>query len=82
MVFLPALYSEVYGLDIATIGIILFTAKLIDITTDPLMGWINDKNFFSRKVWLIIGGLLSGIALYKLFKVDEIPETNIYLYGL
>ena len=76
MVFLPALYSEVYGLDIATIGIILFAAKLIDITTDPLMGWINDKNFFSRKVWLIIGGLLSGIALYKLFKVDEIPGNG------
>ena len=76
MVFLPALYSEVYGMDIATIGIILFAAKLIDITTDPLMGWINDKNFFSRKVWLIIGGLLSGIALYKLFKVDEIPGNG------
>ena len=76
MVFLPALYSEVYGLDIATIGIILFAAKLIDITTDPLMGWVNDKNFFSRKIWLIIGGLLSGIALYKLFKVNEIPGNN------
>ncbi len=73
MVFLPALYSEVYGLEIATIGIILFTAKLIDIITDPLMGWANDKNFFSRKIWLIIGGLLAGIALYKLFKVNEIP---------
>ena len=76
MVFLPALYSEVYGLDIATIGIILFVAKLIDITTDPVMGWINDKNFFSRKIWLIIGGLLSGVALYKLFKVDEIPGNE------
>ena len=76
MVFLPALYSEVYGLDIATIGIILFVAKLIDITTDPLMGWLNDKNFFSRKIWLIIGGLLSGIALYKLFKVNEIPGNE------
>ena len=76
MVFLPALYSEVYGLDIATIGIILFAAILIDITTDPLMGWVNDKNFFSRKIWLIIGGLLSGIALYKLFKVNEIPGNN------
>ena len=76
MVFLPALYSEVYGLDIATIGIILFAAKLIDITTDPLMGWLNDKNFFSRKIWLIIGGLLSGIALYKLFKVNEISGNE------
>ena len=76
MVFLPALYSEVYGLEIATIGIILFTGKLIDITTDPLMGWVNDKNFFSRKIWLIIGGLLSGIALYKLFKVNEIPGNE------
>ena len=49
MVFLPALYSEVYGMDIATIGIILFAAKLIDITTDPLMGWLMIKIFFQGK---------------------------------
>ena len=76
MVFLPALYSEVYGLDIAIIGITLFAAKLIDIITDPIMGWLNDKNFFSRKIWLVIGGILCGVALYKLFKVNDIPGNE------
>ena len=43
MVFLPALYSEEFGLDIAKIGLTLFFAKIIDIISDPLMGWINDN---------------------------------------
>ena len=76
MVFLPALYSEEFGLDIAKIGLTLFFAKIIDIISDPLMGWINDKKMISRKNWIILGGLISGLALYKLFKVNHIPGTE------
>ncbi len=79
MVFLPALYSENFGIDIAKIGIILFLAKLMDIISDPLMGWINDKEIISRKIWLVTGGILSAVSLHKLFKVSEIPGSE-YLF--
>ena len=68
MVFLPALYSEVYRIGNSHNWNYTFAAKLIDITTDPLMGWVNDKNFFSRKIWLIIGGLLSGLLFINFLR--------------
>ncbi len=79
MILLPTFYSEKFGLDISLIGIVLFLARLIDIVTDPLMGWINDKNIIPRKFWLISGGLLAILALNKLFIIDSIPHKNYLL---
>lgn len=79
MIILPALYSEKYGYDLSDIGIYLFLAKLIDIVSDPIMGWVNDKSFFSRKYWLIFGGLISGFALKKLFVLEFIPYEHYLL---
>ena len=67
MIMLPAFFAEVHGFKISVIGTFIFLSKLIDITTDPLVGWLNDKNFFSRKIYLILGGVLSGVALTQLF---------------
>ena len=52
MILLPAIYVENYSLSLSQIGIVLFLAKIIDVISDPLMGWVNDKNVFSRKKWI------------------------------
>ncbi len=79
MILLPTFYSEKFGLEISFIGIVLFIARLIDIITDPIMGWISDKNIIPRKFWLICGGLLAILALNKLFIIDNIPYKNYLL---
>jgi len=79
MVFLPALYSENFGLSISYIGVVLFIAKIFDIITDPVMGWLNDKRIMSRKFWIIFGALLSGLSLHKLFQLESLPY-NEYLF--
>ena len=79
MILLPPLYSEKFGYDIAIIGISIFLARIIDILSDPIMGWICDKNYFSKKIWLIAGGLLSGFALYKLLVVENVTYKE-YLF--
>ena len=79
MILLPTFYSEKFGLEIAFIGIVFFLARLIDIITDPIMGWISDKNIISRKFWVIFGGLLAIFALNKLFVIDSIPYKNYLL---
>ena len=63
MIMLPAFFAEVHGFEISVIGILIFLSKLIDVISDPLVGWLNDKNFFPRKAYLLIGGILSGLAL-------------------
>ena len=67
MIMLPAFFSEVHNYDLAKIGIFIFFAKLTDIFSDPIMGWINDKRIVSRKILIVFGSIISGIALSKLF---------------
>ena len=82
MIMLPAFFAEVHGFEISVIGIFIFLSKLIDITTDPLVGWLNDKNFFSRKIYLILGGILSGVALTQLFLTEDIDQEILLLIWL
>jgi Na+/melibiose symporter-like transporter len=82
MIMLPAFFAEAHGFEISVIGIFIFLSKLIDITTDPLVGWLNDKNFFSRKIYLILGGILSGVALTQLFLKEDIDQEILLLIWL
>ena len=45
-------------------------------------GWLNDKNFVSRKIYLILGGLLSGVALTQLFLKEDIDQEVLLLIWL
>ena len=49
MIMLPAFFAEVHGFEISVIGILIFLSKLIDMITDPVVGWLNDKNFFQER---------------------------------
>ncbi len=74
MILLPTLYLENYSMSIASIGIAIFFAKIFDVLSDPLMGWIIDKGFVQRKLWIVIGGIISGLSLYCLFLPLIIPN--------
>ena len=82
MIMLPAFFAEVHGFEISVIGMIIFLSKLIDVMTDPLVGWLNDKNFFPRRVFLLIGGVLSGLALTQLFLNQDIDQEIFLLVWL
>lgn len=82
MIMLPAFFAEVHGFEISVIGILIFLSKLIDVITDPLVGWLNDKNFFPRKAYLFTGGILSGLALTQLFLKQDIDQEIFLLVWL
>ena len=75
IIILPILYSEKYGFDVGLIGASIFFAKILDIFSDPLMGWITDRAIVARKVWLILGSLISGLSLINLFTFQEINNS-------
>ncbi len=75
---LPAFFAEVHNFDIAIIGTYIFLAKLIDIASDPVVGWINDKKILNRKFLIILGSILCSIGLYKLFIQNKI-DYEAYL---
>ena len=78
MIMLPAFFAEVHNFDIAIIGTYIFLAKIIDIASDPIVGWINDKKILNRKLLIILGSVLCSIGLYKLFIQKQI-DYDAYL---
>ncbi len=68
-VFLPSMYGAELGL--AAAGAALFIARAFDVVTDPLIGALSDRWKFSvgrRKPWILVGAILAGFALIKLFQ--------------
>ena len=55
-VFLPKLYSDFFGVGLATIGAVLIFSRFIDAFLDPLIGYASDKiaKNYSRKFIIII----------------------------
>ncbi len=41
---LPAFYAEQVGLGLAVTGLVLFAGRALDVLTDPLVGWLSDRN--------------------------------------
>ncbi len=69
--FLALFYlSAVLGLDPAVAGTLILVAKVYDIATDPLMGWLSDhtrSRWGRRRPWLLAGALVSAAAFVLLF---------------
>ena len=75
--FLALFYlSRVLGLDPALAGSLILAAKVYDIATDPLMGWLSDRTrsrWGRRRPWLLAGALVSALAFVLLF---NLPATQ------
>lgn len=64
--------TDYVGLAAALAGALISLSKIYDAATDPLMGWISDNTrsrFGRRRVWLLLGAVLCGVALVALFNV-------------
>ncbi len=64
-------------------GSIITGAKLYDTFTDPIMGVISDNTkskWGRRRPYLLLGGLLSGLAIFSLFSTPELSETATTIY--
>ena len=79
MIMLPAFFAEEHNFDIVIIGTYIFIAKLIDIISDPIIGWINDKKILDRKLLIIVGSIFCSIGLYKLFIQKQIDYESYLL---
>jgi len=69
--FLALFYlSRVLGLEPAVGGSLILAAKVYDIATDPLMGWLSDRTrsrWGRRRPWLLAGAVVSALAFVLLF---------------
>lgn len=69
-VYLPAFYARDVGLGLATVGYVLFVARLLDTVTDPLIGMLSDRldtRFGRRRPWVVAACPLLIVASFMLF---------------
>ena len=79
MVFIPRFYSTDMGIPLALVGTVIFAARLTDVFTDPLMGYISDRTtwrFGRRRSWLLMSVPVLMIAIYKLYMPP--PEVDAW----
>lgn len=76
-VLLPSYYGDDLGLGLAVTGMVLLLVRMIDMLTDPFVGWLSDKTG-NRKIWTGVGAIIAGIGLWYLFSPPEKPDA-LYL---
>lgn len=68
--YLPYVYSRDLGLDLADVGLILMLARISDVITDPLIGFLSDRTntrFGKRKPWMAAGAIVMMFSAWQLF---------------
>tara|TARA_Y100001935_G_scaffold255360_1_gene267917 strand:- start:1436 stop:2743 length:1308 start_codon:yes stop_codon:yes gene_type:complete len=68
-VFIPKIYADLPGIGFGLAGIVIFCARLIDLITDPLMGFLGDRlrHIFHYFFWILIGCPMLIMGVYFLF---------------
>ena len=80
-VIVPTFYAQALGLSLTAVGSILLVARLWDMVTDPVVGFLSDRTptrFGRRKVWILASSPLIAISVWLLFNPGE-QVSNIYL---
>ncbi|MEQ9565829.1 MAG: MFS transporter, partial [Pseudomonadales bacterium] len=77
-VLLPSYYGDDLGLGLALTGVVLLLVRMIDMLTDPLIGWLSDKSGM-RKIWIGFGAVIAGVGLWYLFTPSDQPSAG-YLF--
>ncbi len=69
-VLLPSHYAQNTATGLAVTGLVLLAARLLDVVSDPIIGWVTDQVIHAGKGFrrlLAAGALLCGISLFFLF---------------
>ena len=74
---IPAYYTTQLGLPLASTGLVLFFARIVDTVQDPLLGKIIDKRKHAIAKWFIFASLLLAVAFYGLWQ----PPITLGLGG-
>ena len=81
VLYLPFVYAKDFGLSLGEVGTILFAARISDVITDPLIGYLSDRTntrFGRRKPWIAVGSALLMVSAFMLFD-PQYTVTNMYL---
>lgn len=71
LVFIPKYYTSELGLGLILVGNLMLFARLLDVVTDPLVGYWSDRTdtrWGRRRPWIVAGAPLMMASFYFLFQ--------------
>lgn len=83
-VIVPTFYAQALGLSLSAVGGILLVARLWDMVTDPVVGFLSDRTparFGRRKIWVIASAPLIALSVWMLFNPGESVSNGYLLLG-
>ncbi|MFN2353489.1 MAG: MFS transporter [Desulfopila sp.] len=90
-VYIPKFYTDVVGINVALLGYILFSVRIFDAVTDPLLGFVSDRSstrFGRRRPYIAVGAVLVVVMMLMLFNPPHGSPTfetiwfSISIYAL
>ncbi len=69
-VYIPKFYTDVVGVHISALGVILMVVRLFDAITDPVIGLVSDRlrtPMGRRRPFIAVGAVLTVFAIFFLF---------------
>ncbi|MFK7830362.1 MAG: MFS transporter [Congregibacter sp.] len=80
-VIVPTFYAQAMGLSLTSIGAILLAARLWDLFTDPIVGYLSDRTparWGRRKLWVVGSAPLIALSVWLLFN-PPVDASNRFL---
>ena len=80
--YIPTFYAIEMGLGLSLVGYVFVFGRLLDVITDPLIGYFSDQTqsrLGARRPWMIVGAPLFCLAAWLLFVP---PDTATLPYLL
>lgn len=83
----PLFFTNVFGLTVADTATLMLVARLFDVVTDPIMGFIADRTqsrWGTYRPWLIYGAIPFGLIFALLLYTPDFDPVGkrIYAYTL
>ncbi len=90
-VYIPKFYTDVVGVNVILLGYILFSVRIFDAFTDPVIGYLSDRTrtrFGRRRPYIAVGSVFTALMMIMLFNPPHASaffETlwfGIFIYAL
>jgi Na+/melibiose symporter-like transporter len=78
-VYLAPFYAANLGVGLAATGIALLVARIFDVVTDPLIGFLSDRwrtRWGRRRPWIVAGAIIAASGLIALFQPPQQPGAG------
>ena len=85
-IYIPKFYTDVIGINVILLGYILFSVRIFDAVTDPIIGYLSDRTatrFGRRRPYIAIGAVFVALMMILLFNPPQVsPEFETIWFGV